>query len=87
MTKIKNTLVVIGCVLMLVGCDGSPHHTVIENGQMVIYHKEERKDTKLGKWEYWVRDNTVKGWTLITDEDYQVGDNLTLTVSQKQAEN
>jgi hypothetical protein len=76
------TLVAVGSSVLLAGCDGSPHHTVIENGRMTIYRREERKNAALGKWEYWVRDNSTKGWTLITDEEFQVGDNLRLDVSR-----
>jgi len=71
-------LVVIGCAALLAGCDGSPHHTVIENGRLKVYHAEKREDASTGQYEYWVRDNSTKGWRLITDQEFKVGDELTI---------
>ena len=75
-------LLALAITVLLAGCDESPYHTVIENGRMTIYHKEERENQALGKWEYWVRDNSTKGWTLITDDEFEVGDKLRFDVSR-----
>lgn len=64
-------------LLLVVGCD-APYHTVIASKSMVVYHAEERTDVALGKYEYWVRDNSSQGWTLISDEIFQVGDTLNI---------
>lgn len=74
----RMSLIVIGCAALLAGCDGSPHHTVIENGRMKIYHAEKLDDAALGQWEYWVRDNSNKGWRLVSDQEFKVGDELTI---------
>lgn len=67
------------CTVFMMGCD-RPSHTVIENGNLVIYKALERENKNLGKYEYWIRDNSVKGWVLITDKSYNEGDVVEITV-------
>lgn len=64
------------------GCGDAPHHTVIDNMNMVIYHAEKRADAKLGAWEYWVRDNSTNGWKFITDKEFKVGDKLVVDAAR-----
>ena len=73
-------LILILVCLLFAGC--KPTHLVINNN-MVVYQAEERKNQKLGKYEYCVRDNTTKGWMLITDEVYNVGDTLVIKKLEK----
>lgn len=82
MMKMNKTavLLAVACSGLLAGC--KPRDTVIDNGRMVIYHAEERKDQSLGKWEYWVRDNSTKGWTFISDQEMKVGETITVTVTR-----
>jgi hypothetical protein len=66
--------------LCLSGCDtGSPPvpgDTLIDGGRFVIYHKKQRNDLSLGKWEYYVSDGSAFGFRFFTDSDYKVGDRL-----------
>lgn len=78
----KTTLLLAVCwsVLLVAGCD-APHHTVISSKSMVVYHAEERGSLDFDKYEYWVRDNSSRGWRLISDDAFQVGDVLTIVKS------
>lgn len=68
-------------MLALTACN-APHHTVIDNTNMVIYAIKKRDDMRIGAWEYWVRDNSTKGWKFITDKEFKVGDKLTIDVAR-----
>lgn len=82
----KYCLLNITLLTIICGCDNNrPTDIVIENGNMVIYHSQEYKNQKLGKYEYHIRDNSTSGWVLITDQKYQVGDKLQFT-KETQAE-
>ena len=74
----KNFIVIIFIFITVCGCDG-PRDIVINNNNMFIYHMEEREDIKLGKYEYWIRDNSISGWKLITDKKFNVGDIVKIT--------
>ena|SRR3990167_4527137 len=81
-TKLKTPILfVIMCAL--VGCGGRPRHTVIENGRLVVYQVVTNSDTRLGKYEVWVRDNSTVGWRLVTDQEFQVGDELQIVKKPK----
>jgi len=62
-------------LLVMVSCQ-RPAHIVVGDNNLVIYQKELRDNLKLGKYEYWVRDNTAQGWVLISDRNHFVGDTL-----------
>lgn len=79
--RTKLTLISI-CLVCLLGCGGRPEAIVIENRRLVIYHSE-KKEYSTGRFEYWVRDNSNQGWTLITDQEFQVGDELQITKKSK----
>lgn len=83
MNKIRLTIIsaVALSTVWLSGCD-RPHHTVIDNMNMVIYHAEKRANADLGTWEYWVRDNSLIGWKFITDKELKVGDKLSIDVAR-----
>lgn len=70
-------LIILFLVVGLVGCGDHPFHTVIDNGNMKIYGKKVI-DSGVGKYLYSVRDNSSKGWSFITDVDYNVGDTLAI---------
>lgn len=74
------TLVLCGCVR---GAANAPGDTVVDNANLVIYHVQKCDDVRLGTWIYWVRDNSTKGWTFISDKEYKVGDRLTIQVAPK----
>jgi uncharacterized protein YcfL len=78
----RKIVVLIICAILLAGCD-RPTHTVIDSGKMVVYHAEERKDLKIGKYEYYVRDGSTKGWVLITDQKFDVGDSIVIKKSEE----
>jgi hypothetical protein len=65
-------------LVLFSGCNKSrePRDVVINSDTMIIYQVIERDDLKLGKYEYWVRDNSVKGWKLISDKKFKIGDTL-----------
>lgn len=74
------SLVLNGCAR---GFTEAPKDAVIDNTNLVIYHVKKHDDIRLGIWEYWVRDNSTKGWTFISDKEYKVGDRLTIQVAPK----
>lgn len=77
-------LLTIAAALTLTSCtDGSPTDTVIDNGKLTVYKVVARKDGALGKFEYWLRDNSTKGVKLITDQEFAEGDKLELRKLQQ----
>lgn len=78
--KIK--VLILSLVLLLTGCDISNHppiHKVLGTDSMKVYSAFEVNNPVYGKYEYWVTDGTGKGWVLITDSEFQVGDRLQIT--------
>ena len=87
-----NKLLILFLVLILNGCHNNnnknkrPSDQVYGTTSLVIYSVklvESERLRKLGKYEYWVTDSSVVGtWVLITDEKYNIGDHLEITVKQ-----
>lgn len=79
----KLVLLTIFIIFCIISCgEVAPIHTVIDNkNNMIIYAQKERKDLIYGRYEYWIRDNSTKGWTLITDKKFYVGDVIEITTT------
>lgn len=80
---ITKLMLLLACAVLLSGCDEAPKDVVIGNGHLYVYSAKERKDVKQGKYEYWIRDNSALGWTLVTDQEFQIGDELQITKRSK----
>ena len=65
----------------LSGCD-RPNHIVIDPGKMKVYAAKEKSNKKNGSFEYWVRDGSTRGWTLISDKEFKVGDTLEIVKAE-----
>lgn len=73
----KKIMFCILCCLLLTACNNTlrPYHQVWD-GKFVVYHVEQRQSQSHGKYEYWVRDGSSKGWTYISDDVFSIGDEL-----------
>lgn len=80
---ITKLMLLFACAELLLGCSEAPEDVVIGNGHLEVYSAKERKDVKRGKYEYWIRDNSASGWTLVTDQEFQVGDELQIIKKSK----
>jgi len=64
---------------LLFGCDGQPHHKVIEGtAPMRVYAVKASGGSWASqcKWEYWVTDASGKGWTYVTNTKLSIGDTV-----------
>jgi hypothetical protein len=75
----KTTLLAITALVALAACD-RPAHIVVEKAPMIVYHAEKRDS--LAGYEYWINDATKRGWVLITDKQFQLGDTVVCTNSR-----
>lgn len=57
-----------------------PTDTVLDIDSMEIYAvvANTNKPDQLGKYIYWVRDGSNRGWTLYSNKQYSVGDTLAI---------
>ena len=69
-------LFVIPILLILISCKDKPMHTVNYEQDMMIIYSATKVDGEYGDYQYFVRDNSTKGWTLNSDDKYNVGDTL-----------
>lgn len=64
---------------MLTGCKGTrPGDDVLARKPMIIYRMSIENDAR-GIYEYWVTDESPIGWTLRTDQKFEVGDEIVIT--------
>jgi hypothetical protein len=72
---------VLACVfLSITSCDNYPVHSVYEGKQRLIVYKAEKiDDAKYGTWKYAITDAIGNDWTLISFQQFQVGDTLRIS--------
>lgn len=63
---------------LLSACD-RPSAVVVESQSMNVYHVESRHPNNGGfqhKYEYWISDESNRGWVLVSDQKFDLGDEI-----------
>lgn len=69
-------LLIILLLFTLTSCSYQPSNTVNYKDDMMIVYSASKVNEEYGIYKYYVMDNSKFGWTLNSDDKYNVGDTL-----------
>jgi len=72
----KNVLIGLFLIVVMVSCDNYPGHMVSNKKHMTVYKTELLSN---GKYRYAITDSSSAGWTLITNDQFNIGDTIKIT--------